>query len=451
MQAAYIPCVNTPEAINLGPENLAATLARYSRSNKGIHKLLEEAQNKKAEEIFKFIDYGHASIGGLTGGIAIAIDDVSMICALKLFEFSQQADGQESSTRYITLSPESLLPPSKLGIPEAIIPLWMDTCLQGLKLYEYCLPELTAIAHINPKVLNLPNGTVIDEKVKKRLIKNYALDRSRNFLPVGLKTNVALIMSARAWAETLKMLGSINLPETNHVANEIRKELSKAAPNLIRHSYPDRASQNAVQELLTPWENQPLNPNLKNEKVCSCQISLHNPDQSFIPNNLSVSRAFLGKTNRYSATGNWVKRQTIQVGWDAVAIAEIRDLNRHRNGYRCSNLYPCGFSIPPETLSLLTKNMPNQLTAFLQGQEALAEALSNTKVPGLYAMGLFLGSQTAFEHTQPLDKFIYEAELRTGLGAHFKYCELLTQATNELFKLHPCLRPFIQLGTAEPE
>jgi hypothetical protein len=62
-----------------------------------------------------------------------------------------------------------------------------------------------------------------------------------------------------------------------------------------------------------------------------------------------------------------------------------------------------------------------------------------------------LGVQTPFEHSTHADTFIYEVELRTGMGAHFRYAEHLTAVCQEFLRLVPEARPFIQIGTAEPE
>ena len=55
----------------LTPELLASVLARYSRSNIGLEKILEKVDLNEADasidRILKFVDYGHASIAGLTG------------------------------------------------------------------------------------------------------------------------------------------------------------------------------------------------------------------------------------------------------------------------------------------------------------------------------------------------------------------------------------------------
>jgi thymidylate synthase ThyX len=454
VKITYIPTTPpTSDLPSLTPEGLAATLARYSRSNKGIQNLLEEGKTKSPQDIFRFVDYGHASIGGLTGGIAMALDGISMIAALKLFEFSQMADGQESSTRYITLTPENLAQPQTLGIPEKVQDLWLEANHLALSLYTYSLQTLQEDATKNPEKIRLPDKAKENEKIKQRLLKNYALDRSRNLLPGALKTNAALVMTARCWAETIKLLASIGLQETNTIAHLLRGELQKASPHLAKHSHPDEASQAACQDILSPWKLRPpeYQGAFQNQSPCHCTVSLHQSPSAFIDLNPSLLQAFHGKTNRYSQVGHLIKRQTIQVSWSAMTLAELRDLNRHRNGHRFSPLYPCGFELAQETRELLQKEKNKDLTNLLHLQEDLLHHLTKTQIPGLYTYGLLLGSQVAFEHTQPLDKFIYEAELRTGLGAHFRYAELLKQATHQLLLLEPKLQPHIQLGEAEPE
>jgi hypothetical protein len=68
-----------------------------------------------------------------------------------------------------------------------------------------------------------------------------------------------------------------------------------------------------------------------------------------------------------------------------------------------------------------------------------------------YVYSLLLGAQTPFEHSTHADKFIYEAELRTGMGAHFRYAEHLSAALKVFFEQVPEAREWVVEGTAEPE
>ena len=106
----------------LTPELLAATGARYSRSNEGLEAILSRIDpnnlDKSVDGIFKMIDYGHQSIADMVP-IALFIDGVSMWLAYELFRISPTAGGQESSTRYIKLDEEGLLTPEELGISDS--------------------------------------------------------------------------------------------------------------------------------------------------------------------------------------------------------------------------------------------------------------------------------------------------------------------------------------------
>ena len=88
------------------------------------------------DRILKFVDYGHASIGGLTGGLAIAVDNVSMWLAWKIFEIAQMADGQESSTRYITMAATNLPTPGELGIPADLASRWSEVMAKSFAAYN---------------------------------------------------------------------------------------------------------------------------------------------------------------------------------------------------------------------------------------------------------------------------------------------------------------------------
>jgi hypothetical protein len=66
-------------------------------------------------------------------------------------------------------------------------------------------------------------------------------------------------------------------------------------------------------------------------------------------------------------------------------------------------------------------------------------------------IGRFLGTEFPFEHVTTADKFIYEAELRTGLGAHFRYAKHLRDALALFYKRFPSTKGLILEGSAEPE
>jgi thymidylate synthase ThyX len=430
------------------PELLASCLARYSRSNKGIDAILASIDrsdpDRSVDNILKFVDYGHASIAGMTGGIAMVIDGLSMFLAYKIFEIAQLADGQESSTRYITLDSGSLLAADDAGIPPSLAAEW-EACLGlAFELYRETYQALDTAAESNPAVVRIPPGA--DAKLAGRLRKNYALDRSRYLIPFATRTNAAYVMTARAWTETVKQLDSLPLPEAHACAAGLREELAKFVPRLIRHSSPDEASRcqaNYASDAAAGHIRRFGVPVMHlGDEVA---VNVENGYPRFFPSLQATADGFAGKDGRYSIVGPAVRRVMVRASWNNMAIAELRDLNRHRTGFRLSPLVPVGFYLPPgithERIDILLTAM-RSLVAKLAAHETSSAA---------YVYGLLLGTQVAFEHSTHLDKFIYEIELRTGLGAHFRYAEHLLAAYRELVKVMPDLEPYIKIGTAEPE
>jgi hypothetical protein len=126
-----------------------------------------------------------------------------------------------------------------------------------------------------------------------------------------------------------------------------------------------------------------------------------------------------------------------------MALAELRDLNRHRTGNRYTPLIQSGFYLPPE----INRNDHAEL---LKDQMELTRELMARGSPA-YVYSLLLGAQTPFEHGTHADKFIYEAELRTGMGAHFRYADHLSAALRAFLEQVPEAREWVVEGTAEPE
>jgi hypothetical protein len=133
----------------------------------------------------------------------------------------------------------------------------------------------------------------------------------------------------------------------------------------------------------------------------------------------------------------------VSFAWNNLALAELRDLNRHRTGHRYTPLIQAGFYLPPEIAHADHQTL-------LDDQLDLTRALLAAGSPA-YVYSLLLGAQTPFEHSTHADKFIYEAELRTGLGAHFRYAEHLSSALAGFFSQVPEARSWVEEGTAEPE
>jgi thymidylate synthase ThyX len=442
---ALVPPPSAADLPKVTPELLASVLARYSRSNEGIHAILSKVDlanpDASIDRILKFVDYGHASIGGLTGGLAVALDDVSMWLAYKIFEIAQMADGQESSTRYITMDAANVPPAEVLGVPADLAPKWRDVLARSFAAYHAEYARLDALATTEPQRVRLPADAKL--AVVTRLRKNYALDRARYFIPFATRTNLGLVQSSRMWATTVKHLESLPQPEAKAAAKLIRDELLKQSPRLMRHSFSEKSyEEQARQEFARSIA-------LGKEQLSSAAL----PDQVWVnvdrsappwlPETQPVAESLRHRANRYGQQGTATRRMRVAFAWNNMALAELRDLNRHRTGNRYTPLIQAGFYLPPEIdraphAALLTDQM--ELTGELLARGSPA-----------YVYSLLLGAQTPFEHSTHADKFIYEAELRTGMGAHYRYAEHLSLALRAFLAEVPEARDWVVEGTAEPE
>jgi len=442
---ALVPPPTAADLPKVTPELLASVLARYSRSNDGLAAILEKVDlanpDASIDRILKFVDYGHASIGGLTGGLAIALDDVSMWLAYKIFEISQMADGQESSTRYITMNASNLPTTAEIGMPEDLAPRWQALMAKAFASYDSEYARLDAAALANPGLVRLP--TEAKPAVVTRLRKNYALDRARYFVPFATRTNLGLVQSSRMWAQTVKHLDSLPQSEARAAAKQIRDVLLKISPRLMRHSSAEKSYEEQARQELAASIKLGLERLSTSPLADDVWVHVDRATPPFLSETQPLSEALCHRTNRYAYHGSSSRRMRVTFAWNNMALAELRDLNRHRTGHRYTPLIQAGFYLPPEI-----KHADH--AALLNEQADLTRELLKRGSP-TYVYSLLLGAQTPFEHSTHADKFIYEAELRTGMGAHFRYAEHLSATLHEFYKQVPEAKEWVVEGTAEPE
>lgn len=434
----------------LTPELLAATGARYSRNNEGLEAILAKIDpnqpDKSVDSIFKMVDYGHASIADMAP-VSMFIDGISMWLAYLVWAQVPTAGGQESSTRYLRLTAEDLLSAEELGIPSSLRGPWRRQMELALDAYDETLEWWQNVGDEEPERTRIPKALLEDEsdkalKTVSRMKRNYAFDRARYFLPAALRTNMMLVMSARAWVQLAQWLLSHTLPEANRLGDLVVSELGYSAPRLIRHARKTDAWAGAHQAELD---------SARQDKAAGLV------DRAFLdfllPRGVSPSdfaEALAHHDNRYGPIGESLKRVAVRFGWDAVAFAEIRDLNRHRTGTKYCPPVPRGFYFAED-------EMPEERRA---GLRHLATVLRETADESrrqlavgdpTHAYWHLLGHTFTFEHTTTADKFLYEAELRTGVGAHYRYAKHLRDCLELWYAHFPATRGLVLEGSAEPE
>lgn len=443
---------------SLTPELLAASGARYSRNNEGLQSILSkidpENLDKSVDSIFRMMDYGHQSIADMAP-VAMFLDGVSQWLAYYVWTLCPTAGGQESSTRYIRLASDNVISPAELGIPENLHGEWRILIEDVFAAYESAVSIWEGIAARDASVARIPKSLLEDESDKAaravgRMRRNYGFDRARNFLPVAVSTNVMLVMSARAWVTLCQHLLSHPLPEPQKLGEMIRAELELAAPRLLKHAVARDSMQSGIRAEEAQTRRLAEKVGEISEAATGARLEVMLPPGA-CEADFAADLAF--HDNRYAWLGATLRRTAVRFGWQAVGFAEIRDLNRHRTGTKFCPLVPQGFYSALEECPSSEIAAHAALEKLSQiGRRASRRALELLrKGEPSYVYWPVLGTQFPFEHTTTADKFIYEAELRTGTGAHFRYANHLRNVLALWYDRFPATRGLVLEGSAEPE
>jgi hypothetical protein len=334
----------------------------------------------------------------------------------------------------------------------------MDRCFHA---YQHSLAIWEDLARENPLLIGIPRSLLNDtseasQKKVARMKRNYAFDRARYFLPVAASTNVMLIMSARGWVSLCQFLLSHPLVEAQRLGEFIRGELEIAAPRMLKHAKPTEAHRLSLADefegLVRTAKAVPEPERLFADSALSARPLL----SVMVPEGLSeadIESSLSYHGSRYAPTGSSLQRTAVRFGWSAIALAEIRDLNRHRTGTKHCPLVPSGFyfaldQVPPEAKAHQTRLLEQAEIGRRASTKALAFLRS---AEPSYMYWSLLGTEYPFEHTTTADKFIYEAELRTGVGAHYRYAKHLRDVLALWYERFPRTKGKVLEGSAEPE
>ncbi len=453
LRVTHVALTSTPDARAAGrpeltPELLSATGARYSRSIDGLDVILSKIDptdmDAAVDRIFKFVDYGHASIADMAP-VAMFIDGISMWLAYHIWSLVPTAGGQESSTRYIRIADDTLLGTDVTGASDA------SHASDAMDIYNQALAYWEGIAVQFPALVRIPQGTTT--KAAARIRRNYAFDRARYFLPVTAQTNMMLVMSARGWVGLIQQLLASGLAEAERVASVMRDELALVTPRLIRHArLVDGIAAGIRANHIEVSKRSAVIPNDLASGFGDAR------DTAFVDINVptgvsdaSMTAAFAFHDNRYGFVGDALRRTSVRFGWEAVTMAELRDLNRHRTGNKYCPMMPLGFYCALDEVPAGVDASPLEAWAERGRQMTLdaRQGIAAGNPADIYKS--LLGSQYFFEHTTTADKFIYEAELRTGTGAHYKYAKHLHDCLELWYQRFPETKGLVLEGTAEPE
>ena len=464
MKVQYVSIKPTQRAEELGchaltPELLAASGARYSRNNEGLDAIVSKIDfsnsDKSVDGIFKMIDYGHQSIADMTP-IALFIDEISQFAAYYLWTLSPTAGGQECSTRYIKMDVSGLVDAETLGIPKHLQESFNSFNKKAFENYQSALLYWTELSHLHPEETKIPqslrdSSSDKDIKAVARMKRNYAFDRARVYIPLAASTGVMMIQSARAWANISAHLQSHPLKELQLIGEQIAEQMSIGAPRLLKHTKPTEVLKNYLK-----LERQIVLDNIEFDSILNDNETktFFQAEETYYPGEL-YKEACKHRTNRYSTFGSVVSRTSVKFAWAGISFGEIRDLNRHRTGTKYCPLLPIGFYGASDQIPIKENTNIDLATSiyllYKDFKYTTNQAREIMKDHPEYIYFTSLGHKYYFEHTTTADKFLYEMELRTGIGAHYKYAEHCREVLKQWYEKFPETQGIIFEGSAEPE
>ncbi len=224
-----------------------ALFARYSRSPKGLRRLLVDefidpdvsaasggrAGEARAEALFDRVlaEYGDDSVAQL-GGAHIAVEGASNLLT-KVLQWGRLASYLEQSTRYIRFTDRPggeyrYHRPQEVMADPAAAEAYVRTLDGAFEVYGRLIPLL--IAHFDRAV---PPDPDTPPEARARAIGARALDALRGLLPAATTANVGIFASGQAYEALLLRLMAHPLPEARRCGEAMLIELRKVIPAFL--------------------------------------------------------------------------------------------------------------------------------------------------------------------------------------------------------------------------
>ena len=204
------------------PEDIAMMQALYSRSAASVTTHLEKVKKSGSGKFMEsfYVGYGHESIGDC-GSTTIFIEGLPIIAAKAIQDWPLYS-GQETSTRYIDMSKQSLADPLDTPESKEILSNWMNFYLSS---------QVRLSEHLRNKYPIKPAETLT---AYNKAIAARCFDILRAFLPAAVNTQMAWHTNLRQAAHKLAQL--------SHHPDKIVQEIGKTILSKLKEKYPNSFS-----------------------------------------------------------------------------------------------------------------------------------------------------------------------------------------------------------------
>lgn len=203
--------------LGIPPEELAYTMAAYSRSRRSFLETNSYINSQKAAKFLEtfYFSYGHRSIADMAH-VPMAIENISILAAIEVVA-EQLWDGQERSTRYQDFSVTGYCVPDEIETSrqEEIYVAAADSLFAA---YE----EVSHAAYDHYRATT-PQPDQMDAKSYERTLRARAFDVGRYALPLATHTSVGQITSARTLEQQISRLLSSPFGEIRRVGKALQE------------------------------------------------------------------------------------------------------------------------------------------------------------------------------------------------------------------------------------
>ena len=452
--------------------------ARYSRSADSIKDIAKEVLDKRIDASARleaiFHGYGHRSVGDMAD-IFVCIERIPIFFAQRTFNHNPVISGQERSTRFQNFQePQFVKIPSSIKVSKTISEKYESIMKKALRFYREVLdPTREALK----EYFNINE----EDKIEAKSLQARTFDTARYFLPIGLETSFAVVMSARSWSEYISYLQGSPWVVDKRIGEMIfqlltgegfnDKEYVPEAMTLIRHVEPNTSRIDSSREI-AEFLKETVNDNLLDYTEFNPSDRI---DESFVLNYTedpirmminhyaelfndrivltdgveNVARQvgeFISKYHdHFSNPGTIAQTGSIMLnGWADYGV--IKDLVRHRSFERFIPFYEVNFDYenilarkPEESFALcdylyldgledLQKEYRNKFTElytdiFDWTREA-AKEMDKVILSEYMRYLLPHGHLLRYNFYASFDDLLYTISLRTRPGGHIAYRQL---------------------------
>ena len=247
--------VNLPEVVK------GALFARYSRATKSLRRLfLDEFVEDldltgdatvdatvgvgRADELYQriFFEYGDDSVAQL-GGVHLACEQASNLLT-KVLERGRLMSYLEQSTRYLGYDRRLANGHYRFYRDHDLLESRYGARYVGemdrmFDTYAALLPRMTEWLSVR-----YPKTAEDTDFVYRQAIRAKALDAVRGLLPASALSNLGIYGSGQAYESLLLRMRAHPLPEVNHYAGLMQRELEKVIPSFLKRlDVPERGGQ----------------------------------------------------------------------------------------------------------------------------------------------------------------------------------------------------------------